>query len=239
MVVAVCLGGCSLYDHGAASDARVPDGEEIDAFRVPSTITISGVASARSGSGALPVAGITVTAYHAADLTTPLSTTTTGSDGSYKLPIATHAMAVDVMLETSSPAYVTTYDELSYLEWNTFDVALDMFTPAAYAGAYTATGVQHVAGSAMLEIQVQGIAQGIQIAAASGTVEYTSGGLITGSAASTDYDGIGFVLNATQGTDDISASSNACDVYNSISVLGISDALMMATVQVQPPMGGD
>jgi hypothetical protein len=209
-------------------------------IQIPPTITIRGVATARSAQGPTPVSGVTVGAYVYPAVTSATASDTTDATGAFAVSVPTDGMPVDVHLKTSSPSYVDTYYMFptSFVE-DVYGASLDMMTPAAYAQVYASTGVTHRGGSAMLELEatssVGGPAPGVMFQVQDGTPKYTMNGIVSATASMTDTDGIGFILNAPATTIEVSATGG--QYYPPAPVEGFADALTMALVRAG--FGGD
>jgi hypothetical protein len=207
--------------------------------QVPATITVSGTATARSSATPIPVVGVTVNAYLAG---TVVASATTDAVGAYAMTIDTHGTEVDVSLRTSAGSYVDTYRYFeSPLAGDQPAVALDMFTPSAYALAYSSMGVTHQTGTALLELEAADV-NGAPLASAvlgdtSGTVKYTTNGHLNATATSTSSDGIGFVLNAAAGSNLISATAMMAVFNNAEAVEGVGGSVDMAVISAG--LGGD
>ena len=98
-VVAACGGGGS----GGGADAAH------DSTPVPTTITISGVASERSLGGTTLVAGLAVAAYKSSDETTAVAMATTDAMGKYTLTITTNGQPLDGFVKATKSIYMDTY----------------------------------------------------------------------------------------------------------------------------------
>ena len=227
VVLMACGGGQQTIDSGQQS-------------QIPPTITIRGVATARSAQGPTPVPGVTVGAYVYPAVTSPTASATTDAMGAFAVTVPTDGVPLIVHLKTSSPSYVDTYRFFpSAFPADVDGASLDMMTPAAYAQVYTSTGVTHKAGSAMLELEATsafgGPAPGVMFLTQDGTVKYTKNGLPSASASMTDTDGIGFVLNAPATIIEINASGG--QFFQATPVEGFAAALTMALVTAG--VGGD
>lgn len=186
-----------------------------DAPPAAHTIAISGTASQRSTSGAVPVEGVAVAAYASADETTPLATGTTDADGKYTLTIDTHGVAVDGYLKATMAGMVDTYWYPSApLTADYADAGLNMLAPQTLdLLANTLCRANQDLAKGMIAVEIRDASrtpvEGATLSSdpASSFYCYDSGGFPSSSATATDPDGIGYLFNLT-GDVTISASKS-------------------------------
>jgi hypothetical protein len=179
-----------------------------DAPPAAQTIAISGTASQRSPSGAVPVSGVTVGAYANSDENTPVATSTTDTDGNYTLTIDTHGVALVGYLKATMPGMVDTYwyppgaitadyahASLNMLAPQTLDLLANTL---CRANQDTTMGVIAVEVADAARTPVAGVTFTSDPAAS--LYCYDSGNFPSSTATATDTDGIGYLFNITGDT---------------------------------------
>ncbi len=177
-----------------------PDGPH-DADR-PSMIRISGTVAFHGAASGAPASGIAVAANRLDD-DSQMGSTQTDSAGDFALDLPTTSGYGDIYLEATNAAYVTTYYNFqSILVGDALGVALDVFSPDAYAALYTTAGVTDRAGAGVIEVQAGAYGATINPPPMQTVLYDNASGAPDATATSTSSDGVAYILDAqTQSID--------------------------------------
>lgn len=205
--LAVLLGMVACGGGGGTGGG--PDGNTtkrdaaIDSPPVASTIHISGAATARSLSGTMPVAGVSIGAYQMGNDSTPVATATTDAMGKYTLTITTNGTALDGYVKASITGYKDTYlYPPRPLAADTDKGAINLLTTQNYDLLSTVAQGNQTAGNGLIGLIVVDAAQ---MPVAGATVSTTpashpyrydgTNGLPSSTATATQADGVAIAFN--------------------------------------------
>jgi hypothetical protein len=194
------------------------DGGGADANTAPSTITISGQATGRSGTSSMALANVTIAAYRNSNESTPVAMATSDASGNYSMTITTEGQALDGFLKATFGGYLDTYLYPPRAVDADFDGAsINMITSGTLdllAGLLcgddqmTTTGVIAVLVADSTDTAVAGATVGTSPAATK--ICYNMSGTPNRNATMTDTDGIAYAFNVT-GTASVSAIKSGTD----------------------------
>lgn len=215
LAVTAC-GGSSSSGSPGSIDAPGPGGGPSDAPSTPSTLTLSGTAKEISTAGQTAIAGVTLTAYDAAD-DSVLGTATSAADGTFSISVNTGTGAINGYLKATTPGTGANAYKDSYL-----------YPPATLTGDYTGVPVYvlkvttYTLANAVLvnnqTAQNGWIALLVEDAAAApvagavvtstpmGQINYNANNVPSTSAKSTAADGIAYDTNVAAGDVVVSAT---------------------------------
>lgn len=222
----------------ACGDNETPAMTMADAPPAEQTIAITGTASQRSTSGAVPVEGATIQAFASSDETTPVATATTDANGSYTLTIDTHGVALVGYIKGTMTGMVDTYlYPPGPITADYSDAALNMLAPGTLdllantlcrANQDTAMGVIAAEVADAAKTPVAGAT--FSSTPAASLYCYDSGNFPSPTATVTDTDGVGYMYNIT-GDVTVSASKDGSTFKsNTIKVRGGA----LTTTLIQP-----
>lgn len=192
------------------------DSKTVDSPTVAQTINISGTASERSLSGAMPVAGLTVAAYSSAAPSTVVVMTTTDANGMYTLAVPTMGKPVDGFIKATKSGYIDTYlYPPAPLTADFSSASLNMLTPSEFgllSGTLCAVTADNAKATVALEV-VDASMQTVMGATVSSSPAaskecYDQGGFPNKSATATDTDGVAVMFNITAGQVMVSAAKS-------------------------------
>jgi hypothetical protein len=199
--------GCG--DDGGAGTADAPN--------VPAMVAVSGTASARSATGSMPLANVTVGAYRNGDDATAVATTMTDASGNYTLMIPTMGRPLEGYVKGTLATYMDTYlypprpviadfagASLNMLTPNTFMLLSETLCSAGQeAGKGTVAVI--VADGDAARTPIAGAT--VSSSPAATKYCYNMGGLPNRMATMTDTDGTAYMFNVT-GEVTVSASKS-------------------------------
>ncbi len=170
----------------------------------PEMITITGTATARSGTSTSMAAGVMITAYrNGSDAVVAM--TTTDASGNYSLVIETGGQALDGYLKGTLATYMDSYlYPPAIVDADLDGASMNMITPGTLdllantlcaANQTTATGTVAVIILDAAEMPVAGAVAASSPAATK--VCYNSGGFPSRNATMTDDDGVAYMFNVT------------------------------------------
>jgi hypothetical protein len=214
LISVVVAAGCGSdgKDKGS-TDASVNNGPDAKQFNdAPPTmtveITVSGQATARDQSGAVPAAGVTIEAFRNGNESTPIATTTTDASGNYSLTIQTNGESIDGFLKAAKTGFKITYLYPPYPLMMDFGMAsVIMVTPTTYDALSNISGGGQQPGNGLIGMVVTDGTNPVAGATVStnpaGTYRYNAmvGTVVlpTSSATSTHTDGIAYAFNVPPG----------------------------------------
>lgn len=198
LAVAACGGGSSK--------------STIDGPMVPTTITVTGTASARSASGSMPLMGVTVGAYASSNESTPVTTAMTDAMGNFTLTIPTNGVALDGYVKATLSTYMDTYlYPPAPLAADYSGATVVMLTPSTFdLLANTLCSANQMTSMGTIAAEVEdgsgAFVAGATVASNPAATKYCydSGGFPSRTATATDTDGLGYMFNVT-GTATITA----------------------------------
>ena len=205
------------------------DGGSADAApQVPAMISISGMASARSLSGSMPVPGVAIVALKASD-DSMVAMATTDAGGLYTITIPTNGMPVDGYLKASITGYLTTYLYPPYpLTADFGSGSLNMLTTNTRDLLSTIAQGNQQGGMGLIALEVvdktNATVGGAMVSSspAGNPVRYDgSNGLPSSSATMTDADGVAYLFNVAPGT--VTVSATGAKTFRSHAVKAYAD----------------
>lgn len=188
-----------------AAAACGDDGGAADASNIAAMITISGTATARSGTTTSMPAGVVVSAYRNGDDTTVVAMTTTDAMGKYSLVVPTNGQPLDGYLKGTLATYMDTY--LYPPAPVTADFAgasMNMITPgtlnllASLLCGATQQDTTGVVAAVVIDAAQMPVAGATTASTPAPTKTcYNMGGTPNKNATMTDTDGVAYMFNVT------------------------------------------
>lgn len=194
----------------SSSSTPTPDGGSsgADGSTMPTTLTLSGTAREISASGQVAIAGVTLTAYNAAD-DSVLGTATSAADGTFSISVNT-TTGINGYLKATTPGTGANAFKDSYLyppaalTADFTGVPVYVLKASTYGFANALLGNNQTAQNGWIALLVQDAA-GAAVAGAKitstpmGQIGYNAGNLPSGSATMTAADGIAYDTNIAPG----------------------------------------
>jgi len=201
-----CGGGSDVEGDDAGGGGDDGGGSVIDAPPQPVMVTVRGVTQTIQGTTTVTLPGATVELYARAG-GAALATTTSGSDGTYALPVTLTTGALDMYLKATSAGRLDSYlYPPAALAADVSGVALLIINQQTLNGIGTAGGFTQQAGKGFIALAVadaaaQPLANATVTVTPAGTARavYTRNGLPSSTATSTDASGAAFLANTNAG----------------------------------------
>jgi hypothetical protein len=205
--IALAILGLAACGGSKNSNTDAPGGGQHDAMVdtpiVPTTLTISGTATARSLGGSTPVSGATIGAYQSSNPSTAVATATTDASGNFSLTITTQGSALDGFIKASMSSYVDTYlYPPTPVTMDDTMVPVNMLTTSNYGTLYSFCGITQGASTGAVAVLLidanKNPVAGATISSTPAVTKYCyngANGFPSSSATSTAADGIGYMLN--------------------------------------------
>jgi hypothetical protein len=225
VVLAACGGG------GNSGDGST------DGSNVPTTISVSGVASEVGLGGRSPVAGVLVEAYRNGNDTTVVAMATTDAAGMYTLMVPTNGAALDgYLLAKHSPHKNTYLYPAAPLAADTSAATVLLLTESAFDTASSLAQAPQEPGKGWIGIMVIDAANnpvaGATISSSpAGTTRYNNAnGFPNKDATATGADGVAYVFNVTAGKVTVNASKSG-STFRSHDVMARADQVTTTLIQ--------
>ncbi|HUS30099.1 MAG TPA: carboxypeptidase-like regulatory domain-containing protein [Kofleriaceae bacterium] len=213
-LLAACGGGNNGGNNGDDTN-DTPDAKVfMDAPVVaPSMFTISGDVTEQGISGESPVSGVSIALYSNAAQQTPIAMATSDAQGKYTMTVMTNGTAIDGFVLAKKSGYVDLYLYPTAPFSKDTDGDLNMLTPSNRDFLSNLASGNQMSGKGLIGLAIID-ANGMPVAGATisampaaGAYRYMgSNGYPSGSAMSTNTDGVAFMFNVPSGPITISAT---------------------------------
>lgn len=211
-------GGSNTIDAPGGGSNKDAPATQMDApSNIPATVTITGIVSQISTSGKKALAGVTVTAFQR-NGDVMITTTTSGSDGSFSISAPTNGSPVDAYLVATKSGLLDTYLYPPYVLSKDFAnvpvLVLDSSTQSLannVAGADPQAATNGWIGAIVTDASMNAVAGAKLVSTPAGTIRYNTSAGLPGSAnqaPSTAADGIAYDMNVAAGNVSLTATAS-------------------------------